>query len=185
MKPESEPNGTPKSHSAVEQFLKLLTPNQYRLYGYILSMVSKSHDADDLMQKTIMVMWEKFGEYKPGTNFVAWGISIARHLIMNYRMKQKRSQLYLADEAIEAIEAESVRYMQELEHRISILQDCIKKLSEKDHRLIRLRYYQNESVKAIAQHLGKTIKAIYKSISRIQYILLRCVRRTLAEETLL
>jgi len=185
VKQQSQPNQFPNSNPVVKQFLKLITSGQYRIYGYILSLVPKSDDADDLMQETTIIMWEKFNEYEEGTNFVAWGISIARNLIMNYRKKQKSSYLYLTDEAIEIIEAESVRYMEDLEHRVSILQDCIKKLSKKDNHLIMLRYYQNEPVKAIAQSFGKKIKTIYKSISRIQFILMRCVRRTLLEEGIL
>ncbi len=42
---------------------------------------------DDVLQDTLAVMWKKFDNFKIGTDFVAWGKTIARYKIMNHLKK--------------------------------------------------------------------------------------------------
>ena len=49
------------------------------------------------------------------------------------------------------------------------------------HRDIELRH--EHSTKEVARRIGRNVHNLYKTMSRIHDMLMRCVRRTLAEET--
>ena len=43
--------------------------HQNRIFAYILTLVPHGADAEDIMQETASVAWEKFGTFKEGTDF--------------------------------------------------------------------------------------------------------------------
>src|SRR3954467_5741619 len=81
---------TPSGSSETERFMRLFLAHQRRFYGLILSLVPNVTDADDLLQETAALMWQKFAEFRPGTDFAAWGLRFARNLVSNHRKKTRR-----------------------------------------------------------------------------------------------
>ncbi len=47
------------NNQAVGEFVRRLTGCQPRLYAYIMTLVLDPHEADDVLQKANLVMWEK------------------------------------------------------------------------------------------------------------------------------
>ncbi|HOK96220.1 MAG TPA: sigma-70 family RNA polymerase sigma factor, partial [Anaerohalosphaeraceae bacterium] len=86
-----------------EQFLSLFAKNQKRIYGFITVLVPQAVDADDLMQETMLVMWRRFNEFKMGTDFAAWGISVARRIVLKFYSERKNKALLFDDETMQAI----------------------------------------------------------------------------------
>jgi RNA polymerase sigma-70 factor (ECF subfamily) len=52
-------------------FGRLFVRYQSRIYGFIRSLVVHRDDAEDLLQETASVLWRKFGEFRPGSDFLA------------------------------------------------------------------------------------------------------------------
>ena len=163
-----------------EQFLKLLMANDKRIYAFILTLVPGRVDADDLMQETVTVMWRKFGNFEPGRDFVAWGIGIARYKVLEYRKKKRKSQIRFNDNVHALLEADAKNMLCRLDERLDTLQQCLSKLSEKDRKLIGMRYEQDLTAKIISERVGQSIHRVYRNIVRIHDMLLRCVRSTLS-----
>lgn len=161
-------------------FVKLLTANHARIYAYIISMVPNDSDADDIMQETAAVMWKNFSQFEPGTNFVSWAVTIAKYQILNYRKQNKRSRLFLSDEAYELLISETEKVQEQTRDRLQALRKCLKKLSSKDQQFIRMRYYDGSSARIVAQKAGTSIDAVYRYTARLNHWLLSCVQRTLA-----
>jgi RNA polymerase sigma-70 factor, ECF subfamily len=57
-------------------FMPLFTRHGRQLYAYFLTLMGNDPGADDVFQETSTLMWEKFEQFEPGTNFVAWGCRI-------------------------------------------------------------------------------------------------------------
>ncbi|AQT69765.1 RNA polymerase sigma factor [Anaerohalosphaera lusitana] len=181
--------GTNNSHNhpqneRIQRFLQLMSLNQSRIYGFVLSLTPQKTDADDIMQETSVTMWEKFDDFEQDTDFSAWGIKIARYKIMNYRQKHsgKNKQFYLSDQAIEVLESKSDKVFKHIDPRIEALRSCVKKLNSSDQTVLHLRYDNELPVEVMAERLGRSSKTIYRILSRIQDALIRCVRLTLATE---
>jgi RNA polymerase sigma-70 factor (ECF subfamily) len=66
-----------------------------------------------------------------------------------------------------------------LDRRLDALQQCVKKLHPDQLELMRNRYENELSIHQIAESLGKTTNAIYKTLSRIHCALKNCVQSTL------
>lgn len=161
------------------EFVSLITANQRRIYAYILTLVPNLNDADDVMQETTATMWEQKENFRPGTDFVAWGARIAYFKILDFRKKLKRSsRVVILDDRFQHISDKALTQSRKSDDLIQRLRECLHKLSSQDQHLIHLRYSVGLTVKEISARIHKSIRIIYYSISRIQGQLLDCIERT-------
>ncbi len=173
----------PGENTPVEQFLRLIMANQSRIYAFIVTMQPNLTDADDIMQETITVMWRKFASFKPGTNFVSWGIRIAHYEILEFRKKASKRQTHFRDEVNQAIlEQAKIVHEKEDNKYLEALRFCLGKLGERERWMIQMRYDQNATHKIVADRIGLSVRSVCKMMAKIHDMLLRCVRRTLLAE---
>lgn len=165
--------------SGSNEFFKLLMKNQKAIYAYILSMVHNFSDADDIMQETMALMWERFEQFKPGTNFGAWGVKVARYKTLTYLKKNKRTEEVFDESLIAQIEESCRRKIPETDTRLMALQDCLVKLNSRDRKLIEILYDEDIKINELARRLDRPIQGLYKVIARIHTALQRCVHRTI------
>ena len=165
-----------------EQFLSLVTPIQGKLFGYILSRWLNRADAEDIHQSVIATMWKKFDQYQPGTDFHAWAFTISHYELCNFKKKQIKNPIQFNEDVQQVLEASEDDFIENLDVRIDAMNKCLKKLGVHQRKLIELKYVQEVPAKRIADRFGLSSRAIYQAISRIHKVLMRCIRRTLAEE---
>ncbi len=163
-------------------FVREVTANQRRLYAFILSLVRRPSDADDVLQETNLVLWQKSAEFTPGTNFVAWAFQIARFQVMALRKRQKRTHESFNDELIDLLARDAESRVDDDEVRRSALRNCIQKLRPEHATLIAERYEPGACVNDMAERAGKSPKALSEQLARVRATLLKCVSRTLAAE---
>ena len=164
------------------EFLKLFVRHQQEIYAYILTLVPHLHDADDLFQDGMTVMWKKFGQFQPGTNFAAWGIQIMRFQILDYRRNLARNKQVLVEDSLFEVLIDHLPTIQdEAAARIEALRKCLALLDNRSKRIIKMRYERNISVEKIASYLKLSRRHVYHILGQINSVLLRCMRKTLAE----
>jgi RNA polymerase sigma-70 factor (ECF subfamily) len=168
------------SHS---EFVLLFSQHARRLYSYIYLLVGNEVDADDVFQETSRVLWEKFGEFTPGTSFLAWAERVAHFQTLHFRSRRKRDRLQFSAEFIDAIAQQRAGSLESLERRQQALDDCLGKLREPDQQLIRLRYSEGATTKSVAERVGRSVDAVYKALNRIEGLLLDCTQRALHGRT--
>jgi len=139
-------------------------------------------DAEDVLQETCVVLWEKFDDFTPGTNFLAWACRIAHFKVLKFLERQYRGPLRFSDATLDAIAADAVQMTQQLDARHQALAECMKKLAKKDQDMLRRRYQKGAAPADVASQLGRSVSAIYKSLSRIHDALFDCIQRKTAEE---
>jgi RNA polymerase sigma-70 factor (ECF subfamily) len=161
------------SETKTEQFIHLLSSNHYRIFAFIKSLVVNESDADDIMQDTSTIMWKKFDDFEMGTDFVAWGVTIAKYRILEHQKKHKDCSL--SAETINLLVDQSEKMMPELDLRYHALQQCLSKLSRQDRNFLKLRYTYSYSGKMIANRVGTTLNMVYRHMSRIKLLLINCV----------
>ncbi len=169
---------TSESHD----FGKLLIQYQPRIYGFIRSLVPNRADAEDLLQETASVLWRKFEEFDPDSNFLAWALSVARYQVLYFYQKSKRDVLRFSEEFIDAVSADTVAESVRLGGLEEMLSKCLAKLSDRDRQLLAARYWQELAPKTLAAKLGQPLKTIYSSLDRIRRYLTECMRRRLTAE---
>jgi RNA polymerase sigma-70 factor (ECF subfamily) len=106
------PSKIVSDHSAepserVDEFVRLLSQNQRRIFHYVLSLVPTWDDAEEIVQETNLVLWREFGRFQGGTNFAAWSCKVAFHQVLAWRKRRKRDRLEFSIEFLEVIAEET------------------------------------------------------------------------------
>jgi len=165
-----------------KQLMLLMVRHQRQILSYIYTLVPNRHDAEDLLQETSLVICEKFAQFKPGTNFLAWACQIAYWQVRAARQRFARQKLVFGDEILEAVAKTSLEMADELNSRHVALESCLKKLPGRDRDLLQGRYEAGGSVELAALRSGRALDAAYKALARIRKLLLECVNRQLAAQ---
>ncbi|MBI1372177.1 MAG: sigma-70 family RNA polymerase sigma factor [Phycisphaera sp.] len=165
------------------EYGRLVTECQRRLYAYILVQVRDPHVADDVLQQTNTVLWEKMDQFTPGTNFNAWACRIAHFQVLAIRKTQGRERQRFSDTLLDKLAATAERRDPVFEDRRRALLGCLGKLSKDDRELVSERYFGDTRIDAIAESTQRSSGAIRQALYRIRGILHACIEQTLGAET--
>jgi RNA polymerase sigma-70 factor, ECF subfamily len=166
----------------LDEFTRLYEGCQAWLYSYLLSLLRRPDDADEVLQETAQVCWQKFDQYRPGTEFRAWACRIAHFKALKFRQQRRKAPLAFSDLFFESVDEEAVVMADGLDARLAFLHDCVKKLPPPDRKLLRLRYATGATTKNVADALGRSIHAVYRALVRIHDALFRCIDQAMNEE---
>jgi RNA polymerase sigma-70 factor (ECF subfamily) len=158
-----------------KRLVALLTRHQRELFAYLHALVPDRHDAEDLLQETNMVICEKFQEFQPGTDFVAWARQVAWWRVRAARQRFARSKLVFDDNVLEAVAQTAETISSETDARHEALQHCLGKLAHRDRELVLARYQHGHSVAEAAQQCGRSVEAAYKALQRLRKWLFDCM----------
>jgi len=166
----------------VERFAQLLATCQRRVFLYALGLVHNAADAEEILQETNLVLWRKFDQYQPGTDFAGWACRVAYYEVLKFREKRARDERIFSSDFIEALATESERSSDLLDARREALVRCLGKLSQNDRQLVTRRYQERATTRSVAEALGRSVQGTRKALHRIRMALLACIQRTLAAE---
>jgi RNA polymerase sigma-70 factor (ECF subfamily) len=167
-----------------DEFLTLYLQYSRRVYGFVRALTPNESDAEDVFQEVSRTLWAKFDDYESGTNFLAWAFCIARFKILQQRRSNVRRSPTLGDAVFELVAEEIYGSLGKEDARFQLLAECLQKLPAGDRHLIDVRYRQGQSTKTVAEAVGRSIDAIYRSLRRIHKDLLVCMQRGLHAERL-
>jgi RNA polymerase sigma-70 factor (ECF subfamily) len=183
MSNHSEPSPSlTQPEDRMEQFARLLATCQRKVFLYIMALVHNPTDAEEILQETNLVLWRKFEQYRPGTDFVQWACRVAYYEVLKYREKKAHQEHLLSADFLERFADEVEQFLQEADLRREALSGCMEKLRPQDRQLLWQRYQPAASTRSVAQALGRSIQGTRKSLHRIRMTLLECIRRTLAQQ---
>ena len=165
-----------------EEFMRLFLTCQPRIFAFIRSLVFSRADADDVLQETALVLWEKFDQFEPGTRFDRWAFRIAHFQVLYHRQKKARDRLRFSDALVEQLGEDMINDTEQLEETQDALAQCLGKLPAADHNLIRQRYQGDTTNRDVARGSGRSESAISRALNRIYIKLLLCIEGTLARD---
>jgi len=171
------------SSNSHEDFLELFARHARRISGYVSALIPHQADADDVFQETCRVLWEKFEEFEPGSDFFAWAATVVRFQVLAHWQRQRRSRLEFSTEFIETVSRQLIEKGERLEKQHEALAACMRKLRDRDRELIELRYAPGATTKEVARRVNRPIGGIYKALNRIENSLIRCVRQAIVGES--
>ena len=102
--------------------------------AYIITQIPGSPDVRDILQEVNVVLWEKRGTFKEGTNFGAWACTVARYKVLEHRRKEARhAGLFLFNDELSEFLGEKFQNHPPnfLEEHRQALEHCLPQLSEK------------------------------------------------------
>ena len=165
-----------------KQLVALLLKNRQRIFGFVFTLVQNRSDAEDILQEASMIMWEKFDDFRPESDFVAWANQIGFFCVQNFRRRQGRSKLLFDDSLLENVADTATQLSDEVDRRHRHLRDCLALLRPRDREMILTRYGAKGTVAQAAQIAQRTLAATYKSLNRVRRGLSDCITKKLALE---
>ena len=167
-----------------EQFADLFILCQDRVYAYVVSLLARRADAEEVFQQTSMILWRKWDEFVPGADqagdFVRWACGIAHFEVMNHLRKAERRVVALDRDVMDLVAAEQLQLHDELSERRAALEHCLGQLPPRQRELLESAYAGVEPIKDIARRLGQTANAAYVALRRIRHAVADCITRRVA-----
>ncbi len=159
-----------------EEFIRAFTQAQRPLFLYLLPLLGTSTDPDDVLQETNLVIWAKWRQFQPGTNFLAWSRAIARLEVFRFRRKHTRKLTFLTDELLDVLAQKVAQNSDVTILRQAALAEWVTRLRPDDRKLIQLRYSPGANGDKVASKLGRPANSVYQSLGRIRRALMQCVQ---------
>jgi len=165
-----------------QQVLLLFVRHQTRIRGFIISLMGDFSAAEDVLQETFLVVQRKSGEFRPGSNFVAWVFQIARFQVMKAQENHKRESGRFSDAVLDALAASAPEQpFNELKR--TALPGCVAKLAPRARRIVDLFYENEHRPNEIARMLSWTPTAVSVALSRARRFLRQCIEHELKSGT--
>ena len=154
-----------------------LTKSQRQLHAFILSMVWNAAAADDVLQESNLVLWEKVAEFDGNRPFLSLGDEV--HAVAGVGLAQttQRQRLVFDDDLAKLLADEAAMAEPVFDARRVALASCFQKLRPEQRELIARRYEPEASVNAMAEAAGTTAKAISDRLRRIRNALPECIEK--------
>lgn len=160
------------------EFVQLLTKHQSRLYSYIFSLTGNATQAEDILQETNTVLWQKRESFQAGGNFPAWMLKTAYLQVMAWRQKRVREKLVFDSPLVQELSREAEERAEHSGQRQLALRNCMEKLSPRHRDLVLRRYSAESSMDRIGEELGLSSDAVKQALYRARAALIECMKRS-------
>ena len=157
-------------------FIELYSRHSRQVHSYLCTILPNLTDVDDVYQEVSLVLWEKFDEFEMGSNFLSWAKKIAYYKTLHWLRTKRRSRIQFSTDFINTVTKEVEKRQATLDEQSRLVSECLKKLRQKDRDLLLFRYSTRQTIKEVAKQICRPVGAVYKSLARIEEILLLCVR---------
>ena len=176
-----EPADNLSKPDAYERFTSLLVANQPAIMGFICTLLPRVDAAEDVLQKTCLIAWQKFDQFDPETKFSTWACQIAYLEVKNHLRTHRRDRHVFSDAVLQAIAQEMPRENERLAEERRALASCIQTLAHDERDLLKRCYEQGARVSELAEKLDRTANSLYKQLNRVRRRLLACITLRLEE----
>ena len=174
----------PASKSASQQdFLRVFLANEREILRYVVAMVPNLGDAQEIVQQTAVVLWEKFDQYDAERPFAPWACRFALNVTRQWMARRQRWKALLDSGLAEELASRREQLRSEFDARLVHLDRCLQKLPEEQRSLVDGYYFRQLDVATVSDQAERTVDAVYKALQRIRRQLRECIERSLREAT--
>jgi RNA polymerase sigma-70 factor, ECF subfamily len=168
--------------AAQQQFLSLFLRSEREVFRYVAALVPNVADAEDIVQQTALVLWEKFDAYDPSQPFTPWACRFALNKTRQWLERHRRWQALLEKGLAEELARRREEMQPALDARLRHLEGCLGKLPAEQFSLIEGYYYRREEIETLATNAGRTVAATYKVLQRVRLALQSCIENAAKPE---
>jgi RNA polymerase sigma-70 factor (ECF subfamily) len=158
-----------------ERFVQLFARVRENLFAYIFTLLPHWSDAEDVFQQTSLVLWRKFGEFEPESNFLAWACRVAFFEVRNFQRVASRDRLRFSDAVLAQLAEQRVISPENANQKREFLLDCIDKLTADQRTLLLRTYDDDKTIRQLADELDRAPQTLYNRLNNIRRTLFACV----------
>jgi RNA polymerase sigma-70 factor, ECF subfamily len=165
-----------------ERFVQLFARVREDLFAYIFTLLPNWSDAEDVFQQTSLVLWRKFDDFEPDSNFRAWACRVALFEVRNFQRVASRDRLRFSDALLEQLAEQRVVSLEDANRKREFLLDCIGKLSDDQRALLLHTYDDEKTIRQLAGELHRAPQTLYNRLNLIRRALFDCVEAALQRQ---
>jgi len=125
--------------------------------------------ADDVVQKTSIIMWDKYDTYIQGTCFFAWGLSIMHYVLLNLFRGIRRSVVVQDQDKFDLAAEKMIHENDNVSYAIDLkIEQAMQQLTTMEVKLLKAVYLEGKDVKEWATENGKAPQTVFNKISTIK-----------------
>lgn len=176
----SLPNNEPDPRTA--ELLRLLGTHERGLFAYVYALIPNWQDAEEVMQRVRIRIWQDFDRYDREKPFGSWARAIAYYLALTYRKQKSRQREFFSEQILSEVSDAYESVADAANDRRSALLGCLDKLSDRKRYIVERYYLATESSSNLAASLSMTQNALRQLLFRIRKTLYQCIERSLRSE---
>jgi len=161
---------------------QLFVKYQQQIRSFAIGLTGDFTAAEDVLQETFLTVTKKAADFRPGSSFLSWALTIARLKVHENRRFNKRFSREVLESLAASLPLAEPETLPEDDDRMRPLLDCIEELAPKAREVLRLRYFAEHGPAEIAALLGRTVSGVNASLVKSRDALRRCVSAKLAAE---
>ncbi len=141
-----------------QMFNELVRRYQKRIYWVARRMVKRHEDADDIAQEVFVKAYTALENFRGDANLYTWLYRIAVNLSINHIRKQKVRNAVDIDDYLPFLSRDADQHSNVVrEENISLIEEAIQSLPEKQRAVFLMRYYDEMPYEQISSILGTSV----------------------------
>ena len=133
-----------------------ILPLKDKLYRLALRITLDSAEAEDIVQDTMIRVWNKRDEWAQFNSIEAFCLTVARNLAIDRSQKSEAQNIELTTETQEMSDGSTPERQLERSEQMDLVRKLINELPEKQRTIIQLRDIEEKSYKEIADVMQLT-----------------------------
>ncbi len=147
-------------------FEALTTRYREAIYRLMLSRTGSAHDADDLIQETLIKVYVNLSRYSPEYTFGQWIYTIARNTLIDSQ-RRRHEECSIEDRySISDLKNPSPEQCVINRQERTLIESSINRLSDRHAQLFRMRFLDEYTYEEIAEKLGMPLGSVKTNIHR-------------------
>ncbi len=142
-------------------------PLKNMLYRLALRITLSKEDAEDIVQDTLIKVWNRRDDWQDIASIEAFSLTVCRNLSLDKLRKANNGNVISAEDNANTVDTSSNPYEKMLQKdRIEIVKRIVDGLPEKQKSCMQLRDFEGKSYREIAKVLGMTEEQVKVNIFR-------------------
>ena len=134
---------TVADRASSDEFAVLYSKCHLEMLRYVLTLLPDRHQAEDVVQETARLLWQKFDQYDSTRPFWPWARKFAYLEALKLRKREAIRTRYFSDELVEQLAEERAAHEADLAAQREALAACLDKLDAPARELLMNRYGAN------------------------------------------
>ncbi|MFC6859298.1 RNA polymerase sigma factor [Zunongwangia atlantica] len=172
-----------------KQLFSVLVDRYKKLvFTLCLRLLKNREEAEEVAQDSFVKIYKSLNKFKGEAKFSTWVYRVTYNNCLDFLKAKKRKFQELSVDAYDGFEIEdldnAITVLEEKERKSAIL-SCINSLNEDDAFLLTLHYYEDQSVKEIAEIMNLSVANVKVKLYRSRKQLAVILKRRLSNDMLL